>query len=151
MMCKEEDITHGQRYLLNLMDKRELAQFCRDHDFSLVYLFNVGIGKNLPPAETIYKLRHVIHPNNWFFREGEPVALSEYSQDTGDTWKYMESKGYKKILSIVEEKGDRNFAREHGFDYTSLWLILTGRRKPSFLKIRSYKDHVIPSDWFFKE
>lgn len=151
LMCKEEDITHGQRFLLGLMDKRELAQFCRDHDFSLVFLFNVGIGKNLPPAETIYKLRHVIHPNSWFYKEGESVALSEYSQDTGDTWKYMESKGYRKLLSIVENKGDRNFAREHGFDYTSLWLILTGKRKPSYLKICSYKDHITPSDWFFKE
>ena len=150
-MCKEEDITHGQRFLLGLMDKRELAQFCRDHDFSLVFLFNVGIGKNLPPAETIYKLRHVIHPNSWFYKEGESVVLSEYSQDTGDTWKYMESKGYRKLLSIVENKGDRNFAREHGFDYTSLWLILTGKRKPSYLKICSYKDHITPSDWFFKE
>ena len=150
-MCKEEDITHGQRFLLGLMDKRELAQFCRDHDFSLVFLFNVGIGKNLPPAETIYKLRHVIHPNSWFYKEGESVALSEYSQDTGDTWKYMESKGYRKLLDIVEVKGDRNFAREHGFDYTSLWLILTGKRKPSYLKICSYKDHITPSDWFFKE
>ena len=150
-MCKEEDITHGQRFLLGLMDKRELAQFCRDHDFSLVFLFNVGIGKNLPPAETIYKLRHVIHPNSWFYKEGESVVLSEYSQDTGDTWKYMESKGYRKLLDIVEVKGDRNFAREYGFDYTSLWLILTGKRKPSYLKICSYKDHITPSDWFFKE
>ena len=64
LMCKEEDITHGQRFLLDLMDRRELAQFCRNHGLALVYLFNVGVGKNLPPAETIYRLRHVIHPNS---------------------------------------------------------------------------------------
>lgn len=151
LMCKVEDITHGQRFLLNLMDRRELAQFCRDLDLSIVFLFNVGIGKNLPPAETIYKLRHIIHPNSWFFRESEALTLHEYSEDTGETWNYTESKGYKDLLAIVEQKGDRNFAREYGFDYTSLWLILTGRRKPSFSKIRSYKDHVTPADWFYKE
>lgn len=151
LICKEEDITHGQRFLLDLMDRRELAQFCRDHGLTLVYLFNVGVGKNLPPAETIYKLRHVIHPNSWFFREGEPLALPEYSQDTGERWAYLESRGYRELLSIVGRQGDRNFARDYGFDYTTLWLILTGRRKPSFSRIRSYKDHVVPSDWFYQE
>lgn len=151
LMCKEEDITHGQRFLLDLMDRRELAQFCREMDLPFVYAFNIAVGKNIPPVPFIYKLRSLVHPNSWFFRESEPLALPEYGQDTGETWEYMESKGYKKLLEIVEVKGDRSFAREYGFDYTSLWLILTGRRKPSFLKIRSYKDHVVPADWFFKE
>lgn len=151
LMCKDEDITHGQRFILNLMDSRQLAQFCRDFDLSFVYMFNVGVGKNIPPISTIYKLRHQVHPNSWFYKEGELLTTPEYKADTGETWDFLQSKGYRQLVSIVESVGDRVWARENNFDYTSLWLILTGRRKPSFPKIRSYKNHVIPSDWFYRE
>lgn len=151
LMCSPEDITHGQRFILTMMDKRELAQLCRDKDFVLAYMFNVGIGKHLPPIPVIYKLKDIIHPNSWFYRESETLETPEYREDTGETWEYQKSKGYKKLASLVEPVGVRSWAKEHNIDHSSLWMILSGKRKPSFLKIRSLAPIVTPSDWFYIE
>lgn len=151
LMCPETAITHGQRFLLNLLDKRQFASFCRENNLKFEYIFNVAVGKKIPPVPVIYALRHIIHPNSWFYLESENLPLPEYTSDTGETWNYQTSKGFSALQNIVEDCGAREWAIQHSMDYTTLWLILTGRRTPSFPKIKFFRPYIEPSDWFYRK
>ena len=66
----------------------------------------------------------------------------------GDQWDYTQSIGFRKFQKIENLK---SWSIENGFSYVSMWIIATGRRNPSYAKIKQLKNFVYPSDWFFNE
>lgn len=102
MYCKEEDITHGQRYLLTLMETRELTSFWKDFkdEYSFEYFFYAAIGKfKTPSYRFIFELREKINPVLWFFRESENVP--ETALKKGIVY-FTDSINFKKLKSLYE-------------------------------------------------
>lgn len=146
-LCDEKDITYGQRFLLDLLKERKFAAFCRDNDLKFEYTYMVAIGGNLPPVSLIYKLRRIIHPVLWFYTEQEQrPEEKEYPEDGAGGWDYTQSLGFRQFSRIENLK---SWSIENGFAYVSMWIIASGRRSPSYVKIRQLKDYIYPADWFF--
>lgn len=157
LVCDEKDITYGQRYLLNLLEERKFSAFCRDNSLKFEYTYTIAIGGNLPQLPLIYKLRNIIHPVLWFYTEQEDKPEERLYKDyhpentitnDGEQWDYTQSIGFRKFQKIENLK---SWSIENGFSYVSMWIIATGRRNPSYAKIKQLKNFVYPSDWFFNE
>ena len=57
----------------------------------------------------------------------------------------------KHKLQLKQRKSSllKSWSIENGFAYVSMWIIASGRRSPSYVKIRQLKDYIYPADWFF--
>lgn len=148
LLCDEKDISYGQRYLLDLVDKRSLAKFCRDNNFDFLQCFRIAVGKVNPPVIFISQLTKFIHPVLWFYTESEPKPIMKEYKKIRQPWDFKKSIICKKIAKIDNLKA---WSDSHGITQTSFFLLAKGKRKPSFLKIKELREIFNPSDWFFSE
>lgn len=147
LLCKEEEITRGQRKMLDIVDSRKMAALCRDYGLSFNFTYKIAIGGNIPPSRLIFTLRNLIHPALWFYTEQEKEPELRQYEPTADTWNYRESIAFRQLSEIADLK---NWCIEHhNPHYTSLWLIATGKREPSYQKIKELRDIIYPADWFY--
>lgn len=151
LLCNEDEITYGQRKILDLVDARKIAKFCEERGLNFVYTYKVAIGRYFPPPKLIFALRNLINPVLWFYKENEELPpIKEYPQDNNtEDWDYTKSIGFKSFTQFFETQSIKKWSIQKGFDYCSMLLILSGKRAPSFVRIRAFKDFIPPSDWFF--
>lgn len=150
---KVEDISelsYGQKYLLDLIDQRKLAEFCRNYvpeRFS--FAFNLAIGKvKFPPANFIYKLRNIIYPGDWFVHINEEKPERKPLNDIEGLYDIKKSINYNKILKMHLSKSLYDFTQQNGLNYSTFTHLINGLREfsPTFM----YRLHNIlpPEDWF---
>lgn len=150
LLCKEEDITHGQRMLMDIIDKRKLMELCRQKGLSFSYTYQVGIGGKTPPSPMVYTLRDIVHPVLWYYKESESLPeIKEYPADTSDSWNYQDSIGFYNLQKEAETTSLKEWSLRHGFDYSTIWFIAAGKRPPSYYKIKAFRDIIYPADWFY--
>ncbi len=148
LLCKEEDITRGQRFLMDVIDRRELAQLCRETGLSFNYTYQIGIGGQAPPVPLIYTLRRYVHPVLWFYTEQErEPELRSYKNLTKE-WEFRETIGFRELSS---RSSLRKWCTDHHLQYTSLWFIASGKRPPSYYKIKLMRELIYPGDWLYTE
>lgn len=141
-----DTISHGQRYLLDLIDKRKLLQFVNEYDLPHVYLFNVATGRVMVPCDVIFTLRNIIAPNQWFYDETEALPPSiPFKGKSGQLYNPDESIA---LTRLREESNIRRWSTEHDLPYISIYNIISGKYKPTYPKIRQMRD-IIPVDLWF--
>lgn len=151
LQCQEEEITRGQRILLDCLDHRQLREFCRKHDLSFVYMFRIAVGGIPVSTAAIYALRNEIAPVLWFYRENERLPPSRSYKDAGaKKWDFSKSIGYNKFVDTVKPDA-LTWCRKNGFaaEYRTYIMIHHGERAPSFSKMMQLKKIIYPADWFF--
>lgn len=150
LICKEEDVTHGQRMLLNKIDKRKFMEFCRDTNLNFNYTYKIGIGGITPPSTTVYILRNIIHPVLWYYKESETIPqLKKYKNTTKEVWDYEKSLGFYILKKEAKKTTLKNWALSNGFSHSAMWFIVSGKRSPSYAKIKELRDIIYPADWFY--
>lgn len=150
LICRKKDITHGQRMLLNKIDKRKFMEFCRDTNLDFSYTYKIGIGGITPQSTMVYKLRDIIHPVLWYYKESETLPkLKKYKDITEEVWDYKQSLGFYTLEKEARKTTLKNWALSNGFSHSSMWFIANGKRPPSYAKIRDLRDIIYPADWFY--
>lgn len=152
LVSKEENITHGQRHLLDLLDKRKLMGFCRERNLEFTYTFQIAVGTKLPPLPTfVYRNRDIIGIDEWFYKESEPVPLarSYIPYDPDEKWDYTTSMAFitfSKIENLKQWCRDRSLISQ----YVSFTLITKKQIALSYNKIMALREYFRPSDWFYR-
>jgi hypothetical protein len=145
-----ETITHGQRYLLSLLDSRSFFSFTESIGLSFTYMHKVAAGINKPPCQDIYIMRNIIHPALWFLEEHEAVPENSYKPTRKKEWDWRNSLGMRQLLELTA--GDvRAWALQNGLPYFSVWALTDKTHQPSYNKILMVKEHIDPASWFFYE
>jgi hypothetical protein len=148
---RSETITHGQRYLLDLLDNRTFLAFTEKYRLSFTYMHKVAAGIHTPPCDTIYTLRTLIHPDCWFYEEHEALPQGAgYKPTRKKEWNGQDSLGMKLFLELTAG-GIRPWAEENGLPYFTVWSITDKNRQVSYNKIAMLKDYIDPASWFFYE
>ncbi len=151
LYCKEEEITYGQKYLLDICDKRQLSQFWQQNcmeSFNFTYIFNIATGKQRSVSLAfINMLSKYVNPADWFYTVSEtrPEPLPEGTKLTDDIRK---SKNVQKIKELYEKGELFNFCKEKEINYKALMHVLNGRNLISYPKIKEMKELFAPLDWF---
>jgi hypothetical protein len=144
----ENEITHGQRFLLNLLEKRKFASFTEKFGVSFTYLYKVAIGVHKPPCEFIYRVRGTVNPGAWFFFETEPLPAVSYKPAASGTWTWDVSLGMKALREAAKD-GISAWCGEQELPYYPVYALYQARNPPSFSKIMLLKQHIDPASWFY--
>lgn len=145
------DLSYGQKYLLDLIDERKLADFCRKYvpeRFS--FAFNLAVGQvKFPPAHLIYTLRNIIYPGDWFFHLNEKKPEKRSLNDTdSDVYDIRKTVNYNKIIKLHESKELFSFARQNGLNYSSFTHLINGLREFTPVFMFRLRNIFEPEDWF---
>lgn len=151
LYCEEKDINYGQKYLLDLCDKRQLNQFwqknCLDQ-FDFTYIFCIATGKQKSASLAfINLLSRFINPADWFYTLSEPKP-QELPDNVRLTDNIRLSKNFSFIQKMYENKELYSFCKEKNISYKALMHVLTGRNLISYPKIKELKEIFKPIDWF---
>ncbi|GHU84518.1 hypothetical protein FACS189473_2070 [Spirochaetia bacterium] len=146
-----ETITHGQRYLLDLLDRHVFFAFADKMGLSRSYMHKVAAGKFKPPCRHIYTMRNVIYPALWFIEEHEPVPENPYKPTRKREWDWKTSQGMRRLQDLTADSGVRAWALKNGLDYYPVWMESDQSHELSYNKIIMLEDHIDPASWFFYE
>lgn len=151
----ESEITYGQKYLLDLMDKKQLAAWCRDNliaKYTFSYLFHIGTGMvKMPPADLIYKLRHLIYPADWFYTVSEPRPAVRPLEKRTEDFEVEKSKNFIKLRKMYDEKKLYSWCFENHLNYVPFSHVFNKHYALSVNKMRKLREFFPPEDWFIYE
>ena len=149
----DKKISYGQKFLLNLMDLRELARFHQVHlsDFSFAYVYNVAVGKfDFPSVKFIHAIMNIIPPDRWFFYVGEDFDYMT-AEDADYVQDYRQSANYRTLQEIPKKHGSyRTWCQAHGFSYRSFMSIINGNRQLTPQRIFQLRSIFPPHGWFVR-
>lgn len=140
-------LSYGQRRLIELVDKRIFAEFCRAKGITLSYTYRIATGKFNPQNTLIWYLRDFIHPAQWFYNEGEEYNEIPFKPKKIKVW------DYDKTIAMIDFRKKttveiREIANKHDIPYLSLYNVYHGRYAPSFKIIFQLKKTYNPELWF---
>jgi hypothetical protein len=143
-----DTISHGQRYLLNLVDTRKLLQFVTEHNLPHIYMFNVACGRVMIPCDVIFTLRHIISPNQWFYDETEVLPTPILFKKKRRPQEQYDPDKSAALTRLREERNIRRWSLEHDLPYISVYNIISGKYKPTYPKIRQMREIISVDLWF---
>ncbi|MDR1893808.1 MAG: hypothetical protein LBQ61_03835 [Spirochaetales bacterium] len=149
--AKLEGVSHGRRYLLDLMEQRKLKSYADDTGLSFNYLYKIAAGIHKPPCAWIYLLRKDIYPGLWFTEEGneEPERLYRIQESDGPEWPLARCVNLRKLQAIADGDNLHRWSKQQGLSYDSTYQLLKLRFPPGFKKITLLKKWFDPAGWFF--
>jgi len=140
-------LSYGQRRLIDLVDKRIFAEFCREREITLSYTYRVATGKFNPQNTLIWALRDFIHPAQWFYNEGEEYNEIAFKPRKVKEWEYDKTIAMMDFRKKTTEE-IREIAKINDIPYLSLYNVYHGRYAPSFKIILQLKKTYNPELWF---
>ena len=147
----EDQITYGQKYLLDLLNNRKLSEFWNkelSQKFTFPYVFNYAIGKQTPPSLVfINAMNKYVNPAEWFYtvKEEKPVAKNENQEYTDDIRK---SVNFVKLYKMYQDKTLWDFCKKNNLGYAGLYHSINQRSLITNKMILKLKEFFIPLDWF---
>lgn len=159
LFCAEDELSYGQRFLLDLIDSRSLVKWCKEHtdlvpnistDYFFTYSFKIATGRfPVVSIKFIYNLRSVINPADWFHtvKEPRPEAIPEKNMFFGDEYDYKSSVNFAILKSLPVLK---SWCMENGINYMNAWYILCKDRCVSYARILEMKHILKPENWFIR-
>lgn len=153
----ESELTYGQKYILDLMEKKQLAAWCRDLDnlsskyenYAFSYLFHIGVGQiKMPPADIIFKLRHLIFPSYWFYTTSESKPEQKSLTKMEEEFDIEKSVNFKILKDMYEEKKLYNWCSEHNLNYVPFSHVFNSHYGLSVNKMKKLREYFPPENWF---
>lgn len=144
------DLSYGQKYLLDLIDQKKLAEFCRENiPEKFTFAFSLAVGKiKFPPAHFIYKLRNIIYPGDWFYHLDQPRPERKTLNDIDGPYDITKTINYNKILKIYTSKELFAFTQQNNLNYSSFTHLINGLREFSPAFMNRLRNLFAPEDWF---
>ena len=149
--CREDEINYGQKYLLDLCDKRQLSQFWQQNCIEMcnfTYIFNIATGRQKSVSLPFISLMsEFVNPADWFYNvtEKKPEPLPEGIKLTDNI---LLSKNIKTIRELYDKRELFNFCKDKNINYKTLMHVLNGRNLISYPSIKELKHIFNPLDWF---
>lgn len=149
LYCEEKDVSYGQQFFLDLLQKKLLFAFSKKHNLSYDFVHRVVSGKAPPSNPLVFALRDVIHPILWFYTVAEDKPqLKHYEPDDLTQFDYKKSIAFQKIREI---NFISTWAKNRGFNSSSFQKLYNGQMSPSVAKMKLLRNTIYPADWFFAE
>lgn len=76
-------MTYAQKFLLELVEKRELRSWCQANGFSHLGVYRIAVGERVPSYKMICSMVHVIAPALWIYYSDEEIP---YEVKTVPQW-----------------------------------------------------------------
>ena len=159
VITPENEITHGQKFLLDLMEQRKLAEFARSSDINrsmieprylFSCLFHIGVGQvKYPTLKLIYLLRRHINPAAWFYVLNEELPEFKVKLNSPeDNFCIEKTINWQKLSKMYQEKKLFNWCKEKNINYVPFSHLFNGHYGLSTLKIKQLKNYFDPAGWF---
>jgi hypothetical protein len=164
------DISHAQRRLIGLIEKREFTgTLIGDWQVPqglIVPIYKSAVGQRTPTYGIIFGLRRHIPPEAWYFDETEklpkPIACTHLYPPFGARINkkiiHDETAAINLIGEIRENRKLSAFCVEHGLKYNDMLGCAVKRKrsngrygyhqKPAYLVIRTLREIIHPALWY---
>lgn len=155
LYVEPNELSYGQKFLLELIDKRALSNFTRtelNSSIHFTYLFHLGTGNlRFAGRQDIYKMRHVVFPDNWFYKLKEPKPKEIQLPEPVEPYDVQKTVNFIKLKEMYDNHELYTFAKENNFSYITFNHIINGRYGVSSAVINKFKSHFEPYLWFVTE
>jgi len=145
-----ENISWGQKYLLDLIQKRALAAFVRSElepNYHFTYLFHISINQiKIPPIKLINMLRHVISPGDWFYPASGPRPYKRHLEKKD--FDIKDSINYTRLYSMFSSRILYAWCKKNNLDYNIFNHVFNGHWALSPKKIKKLEPWFDPALWF---
>lgn len=152
LYVEENELSYGQKFLLDLIDRRKLSEFTRSElnsSIHFTYLFHLGTGQlKFAGTQDVYKMRHIVFPDNWFYKLSETKPAEIKLSAPTEPYDVKKTVNFQKLQKMYDNKELYKFAKDHDFNYITFNHIIKGRYGVSSAVINKFKSYFKPYLWF---
>lgn len=142
MRMEEDKVTYARRFLLDLLEKRQLRAWCQESGALHVAMFKIAKGLMLPTYAVMCRLLPFVPPAHWVYFIDEKIP---YETRVLPEWRPEDISSFVRI-----HKHDwKEISRKYGISESlANNIFVSHRTRPTYFLIRNAKNDVNPEKFF---
>lgn len=135
-------ITYAQKFLLDLVEKRELRSWCLENNLDHPAVYRIAVGERVPSYKIICSMVHLIPPAHWVYFSDEEIP---YEVKTVPQWDASVNPTF-----ILKHKRDYKYLAERYEIQSSIAqnIFVHYRTKMSIEHMRMFANEADPLEFF---